>query len=194
MDKEVSRSLYKLSLVSTFLYCTFYSVFTPVSQCPFTVAFLLEQIYRDMKCSQTQYTCPTLPIDSFQQWNAFNSWHYSNCCVICFVILFQRWSVPFRCQLLSLLSILGSCLHHHVDLPTTSSAWGQCLSPVWQWTEDIHQVMQIYLSFSFYLLMLEHRWADKSCLNFIFLFFPMSCLLTWPDVYREYSSQAPMAD
>lgn len=117
------------------------------------VAFLLEQVNRDMKCSQTQYTFPTLhkPREPFQQWNAFNSWYHSNCCVINFVTLFQRWSVPSQCQLLTLLSILGSCLHHHVDLPTTNSAWGRCLSPVWQWTEDTRQVMQIYLSCIYFI-------------------------------------------
>lgn len=55
--------------------------------------------------------------------------------------LFQRWSVPSRCQPWTPRSILGFCLLPRVASLTTSLAWDQCLSPAWLWTEDTHQVL-----------------------------------------------------
>lgn len=63
--------------------------------------------------------------------------HYSS---IFIVVVFQLWSVPSQCQRWIPPSILGSCLHHPVVLPTISSAWDPCLSPLWQLIEDSTQV------------------------------------------------------
>lgn len=57
------------------------------------------------------------------------------------LFLFQRWSVPSRCQPWTPRSILGFCLLPRVASLTTSLAWDQCLSPAWLWTEDTHQVL-----------------------------------------------------